>query len=186
MLVILWECGLRIAELVELRLCDLPTFHGRNEIQVHGKGGKFRKVEIGLGLRLFLEFYVSTYKRCCDKDNYLFLSESGGRLSTGAARKKLKRLAIKARIWKFIDGNGRTKTKFTPHCMRHSFGMNLLDSSGDLSTVQQEMGHKSIAITQIYAYTLPAKRQEQIEESSRKSKVASGVDLQKLTTPSEN
>lgn len=88
--------------------------------------------------------------------------------------------------WTIELGIGQTKTKFKPHALRHTLGMNLLESSGDITIVKSILGHKRLDTTNIYAESLPEKRKLEINKSSVKFQSASGVDLQKLATPTES
>jgi len=187
LLIIMVESGLRISEVCNLRLMDLPGYHGKQQLQIiDGKGGKDRVVDISDDLADFLKFYVSRYKSGCGQENWLFRSEQGGRLSTGAARCKIKRLAVKAGVWTFTKVDGTIATKFTPHKLRHTMAMNLQESSGQITIVQEVLGHSRINTTNIYAKSLPEIRLAEINKSSRKFQERSGMDLQKLTTPQES
>lgn len=184
LIIIMVESGLRISEVCNLRLMDLPGYHGKQQLQIiDGKGGIDRVVDISDDLAVFLDFYVLSYKSGCGQENWLFRSEQGGRLSTGSARVKIKRLAVRAGVWTYTKADGKIATKFTPHKLRHTFGINLLESSGQINIVQEALGHSRIDTTKIYAKSLPESRRAEINKSSKKFQERSGMDLQKLATP---
>ena len=187
LIVVMTYSGLRIGEVCNLKLGDLPSFHKKGLLQIkNAKGKTSRTVEIDDDLVAFLEFYVNRYKKNCGPDNYLFLSERGDKLSTACARAKIKALAIKAGIWTFQGKDGNLKTKLKPHGLRHTCGMYLLDSSGEITIVQSIMGHRSLDTTRIYAHSLPEKRMVEMNKFAKNFQLKSGVQLQKLIAPTDN
>jgi integrase/recombinase XerD len=138
----LYSCGLRVSELVNLRLTDI---HYKEEyIVVTGKGDKQRLVPIGnLALK-----EIDLYKKDRDSlhvitdQNVLFLNRRGKRLTRAMIFTIIKDLAAKAGIRKNIS----------PHTFRHSFATHMIEAGADLRAVQEMLGHESILTTEIYTH----------------------------------
>lgn len=141
---ILYGCGLRVSELVGLRLSDV--FEKNGYIKVIGKGNKERIVPIGNSAQKFLKIYVSqTRVHILVKkgfEDYIFLNRSGTALSRISVFKMIKSLAEKSGIHKTIS----------PHTFRHSFATHLIEGGADLRAVQEMLGHSSITTTEIYTH----------------------------------
>lgn len=138
MLEVMYAGGLRVAELVGLNLehVNLDDAH----IRVFGKGGRERLCPIGQAAIQSLQIYLA------DRGNEpgaLFLNYKGDRLSDRSVRKMLEKLGLGA----------------TPHTLRHSYATHLLDNGADLRSVQDLLGHKSIASTQVYTHVSAARKQ---------------------------
>jgi integrase/recombinase XerD len=142
MLELLYGSGLRITELIELRLADLHLNMGF--INVTGKGNKERIVPIGdegqYALKRYLDRGRSVLKKV--QGDIIFVNNRGDKISRVGFYKALKRLAIKAGITKDIS----------PHTLRHSFASHLLENGVDLRMVQELLGHEDISTTQIYTH----------------------------------
>ena len=142
MLELLYGSGLRITELIELRLADLHLNMGF--INVTGKGNKERIVPIGdegqYALKRYLDRGRSVLKKV--QGDIIFVNNRGNKISRVGFYKTLKRLAIKAGITKDIS----------PHTLRHSFASHLLENGVDLRMVQELLGHEDISTTQIYTH----------------------------------
>ncbi len=142
MLELLYGSGLRITELIELRLADLHLNMGF--INVTGKGNKERIVPIGdegqYALKRYLDKGRSVLKKV--QGDIIFVNNRGNKISRVGFYKTLKRLAIKAGITKDIS----------PHTLRHSFASHLLENGVDLRMVQELLGHEDISTTQIYTH----------------------------------
>jgi len=138
----LYGCGLRVSELVNLRLTDIH--YGEGYVIVTGKGNKQRLVPIG-GKALK---EISIYKNLRDRlpliieINILFLNRRGSRLTRAMIFTIIKDLAKKAGIRKNIS----------PHTFRHSFATHLIEAGADLRAVQEMLGHESILTTEIYTH----------------------------------
>jgi integrase/recombinase XerD len=142
MLELLYGSGLRVSELLDVRLQDLHLNMGF--INVVGKGNKERIVPIG-------ELGQQAIKRYIDKGrtelkkvpgDILFVNSRGSKISRVGFYKMIKKLAIKAGIMKDIS----------PHTLRHSFASHLLENGVDLRSVQELLGHEDISTTQIYTH----------------------------------
>jgi integrase/recombinase XerD len=140
MLEILYGCGLRITELLSLRISDLHLNMGF--INVSGKGNKERIVPIGAEAAYATKRYIENGRPHLKKipGDILFVNNRGNNLSRVGFYKVIKHLAVKAGITKDIS----------PHTLRHSFASHLLQNGVDLRVVQELLGHEDISTTQIY------------------------------------
>jgi len=140
----LYGCGLRVTELVELKISNI--YAETEFIKVIGKGNKERLVPIGSTALKLLEIYVSQIRVHLSikkgHEDYIFLNRSGSRLSRISVFNLIKTLAIKVGIHKSIS----------PHTLRHSFATHLIEGGADLRAVQEMLGHASITTTEIYTH----------------------------------
>jgi len=144
MVEVLYASGLRVSELVNLKLSDLHLTMGF--IQLIGKGSKERIVPIGDMATISLRKYIIEARPLLIKNSnereLLFVNKNGRNLSRQGFFKILNDLAVKAEIQKEIS----------PHMLRHSFATHLLESGIDLRLVQELLGHEDISTTQIYTH----------------------------------
>ncbi len=142
MLELLYGSGLRISELIELKINDLHINQGL--INVHGKGEKERIVPIGSMAEKALKAYLESGRLALKKmpTPYVFLNRHGSPISRVGFFKVLKKLAATAGITKQVS----------PHTLRHSFASHLLEAGVDLRYVQEMLGHASIATTELYTH----------------------------------
>ena len=145
MLETLYSCGLRVSELVNLKLSNLMFDDGF--IIVRGKGDKERIVPIGSVAMKHINIYVnqirnhmSTIKK--DSEDILFLNRRGAQLTRVMVFTIIKQLLEKTGI----------KKKVSPHTFRHSFATHLVEGGADLRAVQEMLGHESITTTEIYTH----------------------------------
>tara|TARA_B100000575_G_C23112596_1_gene642837 strand:+ start:824 stop:1729 length:906 start_codon:yes stop_codon:yes gene_type:complete len=141
---LLYSCGLRVSELIELKISDL--FFRESLIKVTGKGNKERFVPVSKLAQKYIFEYISN-SRNINKINQghedtLFLNERGSKLS---------RVMIFIIIKKLKNLAGISK-KIGPHTLRHSFATHLLQNGADLITIQKMMGHESITTTERYLH----------------------------------
>ena len=140
----LYSCGLRVTELVNLRISCL--FMDVGFIRVIGKGDKERLVPIGSEAIKYINIYKHEIrvhiKIKPGQEDYLFLNRRGSKLTRVMIFLMLKELAIKAGITKSIS----------PHTFRHSFATHLVEGGADLRAVQEMLGHESITTTEIYTH----------------------------------
>jgi integrase/recombinase XerD len=140
----LYSCGIRVSELVNLRISCLYMDVGF--IRVTGKGDKERLVPIGSDAIKFLKIYKNNIRVHVavkpGSEDILFLNRRGGKLSRVMVFLIIKDLAKKAGIKKTIS----------PHTFRHSFATHLVEGGADLRAVQEMLGHESITTTEIYTH----------------------------------
>lgn len=141
MLEVLYATGLRVSELINLKLSDIDWDKG--VIACFGKGAKQRRVPIGKTAIHFLKLYFAARQKLLQgrSSDYLFIEAGGVRLS-------------RQKFWKIIKSYGQqAKIEYiTPHMMRHSFATVLLKNGADLRSVQMMLGHSDIGTTQIYTH----------------------------------
>ena len=144
MIELLYGCGLRVSELINLRISDL--FFEEGFIRIEGKGSKQRLVPIAAVTQKYIRIYlqeVRTHQNIHpDATDIVFLNRRGKRLTRTMVFIIVKELADKAGI----------KKNVSPHTFRHSFATHLLENGADLSAIQQMMGHESITTTEIYTH----------------------------------
>ncbi len=144
MLETLYSCGLRVTELVNLRISCLHLDVGF--IRVIGKGDKERLVPIGSDAVKYIGIYKNTIRVHTPikpgQHDILFLNRRGAGLSRVMVFLIIKELAKKAGIKKVIS----------PHTFRHSFATHLVEGGADLRAVQEMLGHESITTTEIYTH----------------------------------
>ncbi|MEI8203846.1 MAG: site-specific tyrosine recombinase XerD [Bacteroidota bacterium] len=140
----LYGCGLRVSELVELRI---SMIYFKDEfVRIIGKGDKERLVPIGSVAIKYIRIYMETI-RCMHSifkgnEDILFLNRSGKKMSRVMVFMIVKQLCEKAGIKKTIS----------PHTFRHSFATHLIEGGADLRAVQEMLGHESITTTEIYTH----------------------------------
>lgn len=152
----IYATGLRVSELVELRLSAILGEPGL--LLVRGKGDKERVVPLSDPAIKALEAYLAVRPGFVTKDtasNWLFPSRGpSGRLSRQRFAKMLKQLALEA---------GIDPARVSPHVLRHAFASHLLAHGADLRAVQQMLGHADISTTQIYTHVLDARLKSLVE-----------------------
>ncbi len=140
----LYGCGLRVSELVNLKLTDIYSDEGF--IKVKGKGDKERLVPIGKMALSAIQYYIEQQRNHLnitkESQNILFLNRRGSKLSRVMIFNIIKKLAEIAGIKKIIS----------PHTFRHSFATHLVEGGADLRAVQEMLGHESILTTEIYTH----------------------------------
>jgi len=141
---LLYSCGLRVSELINLKISDL--FFKESLIKVTGKGNKERFVPISTQAQLYINNYIKDI-RCYKKikknfEDTLFLNERGTSLSRVMIFIILKELSISSNI----------KKKIGPHTFRHSFATHLIENGADLITIQNMLGHENITTTERYLH----------------------------------
>jgi integrase/recombinase XerD len=140
---VLYSCGLRVTELVSLRISDV--FLEESFVRVTGKGDKQRLVPIGEPASDAIKTYISGRGREIVKrgnEEILFLSRRGTKLSREMIFIMLRKQAAIAGVLKDIS----------PHTFRHSFASHLVENGADLRAVQEMLGHSSILTTEIYTH----------------------------------
>ena len=143
MVELLYAAGLRVSELITLKIQDVNL--EACFVRIFGKGSKERIVPIGLFAREKIDSYIKTGRPHLlknDTSQYLFVARAGKPMSRQGFWKLLKKYALMAGISK----------KITPHSLRHSFASHLLEGGADLRAVQVMLGHVDISTTQIYTH----------------------------------
>ena len=136
-LAVIYSCGLRVSELINIKINDIDN----NRMVIHirkGKGNKDRQVQL---TNQVLELLRKYYKKFLPV-KYLITGQNGGKYSTTSVQKIIKNSALKAGIYK----------KVTPHTLRHSFATHLLENGTDIRFIQTILGHSDIKTTQIYTH----------------------------------
>lgn len=140
MLEVLYSCGLRVSELISLRLGDL--FFGEGYIRVTGKGDKQRLVPVSAAARDKVQRYLDERRSMRAGEPVVFLNNRGGKLTRVMIFTILRQAALRAGIDKRIS----------PHTFRHSFATHLLEGGASIRQVQEMLGHESILTTEIYTH----------------------------------
>jgi integrase/recombinase XerD len=140
----LYGCGLRVSELVNLKLSSLHFESGF--IRVIGKGDKERLVPVGKVAQKAIEIYIKTVRNHMTPkkghEDILFLNRRGTRLTRVMIFTIIQQLAKKINL----------KKRISPHTFRHSFATHLIEGGADLRAVQDMLGHESITTTEIYTH----------------------------------
>jgi integrase/recombinase XerC len=138
---LLYASGMRVSELVGLDREDVPP--GARQLKVRGKGRRERLCPVGSTAARFLDAYRLLREARSSRSPAFFLNALGGRLTVRGVRFILMR---------HLSRSGWAR-RFSPHALRHSFATHLLNGGADLRTVQELLGHRSIATTQVYTQT---------------------------------
>lgn len=140
----LYGCGLRVSELVNLKISDL--FFDEGFIKITGKGNKQRFVPVGNLTQKYIELYKNSVRIHLPiqkgHEDTLFLNRRGKQLTRAMIFTIIKELAVKINL----------KKKISPHTFRHSFATHLLENGADLRSIQLMLGHESITTTEIYVH----------------------------------
>ena len=139
MMELMYSSGLRLSELVNLNLEDIEMHAA--QVRVLGKGNKTRYLPIGQQAREALASWLELRDRVAQQDERgVFVNNRGSRLSQRAVQKRMREQAQRTQLGVHVH----------PHMLRHSFASHLLESSGDLRSVQELLGHANISTTQVY------------------------------------
>lgn len=161
MLELMYATGVRISELISLRMQDIDLTE--DFIHVFGKGDKDRIIPINQTAHDFLSIYIEYYRPLLlkNKDSeYLFINNRMQKISRQGFFKILKSLCIQKGITKEVS----------PHVLRHSFATHLLNNGADLRIIQELLGHKDISTTQIYTHISDEKKRHDYEFHPRNKK----------------
>ena len=143
MLEVLYATGMRISELLDLKLSNY--YKKAKYIKVMGKGSKERIIPLGDLPIKYLDLYIKEYRHYFIKENdndYLFLNYNGSRMSRQGFCKLLNKICQKNKIMKEIS----------PHILRHSFATHLLNNGANLRVIQELLGHENLSTTEIYSH----------------------------------
>jgi integrase/recombinase XerD len=154
MLDLLYATGLRVSELINLRVADLDDLAGT--LRVIGKGNKQRLIPVGRQALQSIEVYRAAQRPQLLKSRvspYLFVTARGGAMTRQG-------------FWKLLRGHGKSAGIFrglSPHVMRHTFATHLLEGGADLRSVQTMLGHTDIGTTQIYTHVMQSRLRQTID-----------------------
>jgi integrase/recombinase XerD len=143
MLELMYATGLRVSELVNLKVQDIDL--DMDLVRTMGKGSKERIIPIGDYAIYYLKIYIEQYRNNMLKkeyNDYLFLNNHGKQMTRQGFFKILKSIAFEKGI----------KKELSPHTLRHSFATHLLNNGADLRSIQELLGHSDISTTQIYTH----------------------------------
>ena len=134
---LMYSSGLRVSETVNINLNDFEE--DKSFLRVLGKGSKTRLVPMGRYAVNAINEWLKEREKILNNTDALFLNAKGTRLTVRSVQLRLKKMAIKQGL-----------PPIHPHMLRHSFATHMLESSGDLRTIQELLGHSSLSTTQIY------------------------------------
>ena len=154
MIEVLYASGIRVSELCGLDAISIDT--SRNTLQVLGKGNKERTVPLGLPAMRALQSYISTARPA------LMNEKSGSAIFLGSRGKRIDQRTVREVVYGAMAAVGST---MGPHGLRHTAATHLLEGGADLRTVQEILGHSSLATTQIYTHVSPERLQKAYQQA---------------------
>ena len=134
---LIYACGLRVSEAANININDFEE--GLQFLRVLGKGSKVRLVPVGSFAIKAIEVWLEKRANIETNENALFINLRGNRISPRSIQNSIKKISIAQGL-----------PPVHPHMLRHSFATHLLESSGDLRSIQELLGHASLSTTQIY------------------------------------
>ncbi|MDD5571672.1 MAG: site-specific tyrosine recombinase XerD [Bacteroidales bacterium] len=144
MLETLYSCGLRVSELINMKISNV--FFDAGFIKITGKGDKERLVPVGSVAKKLLKSYIRNVRSHISilkgNEDFVFLNKRGSKLTRVMVFMIIKQLSSKIGL----------KKKISPHTFRHSFATHLIERGADLRAVQEMLGHESITTTEIYTH----------------------------------
>ena len=168
-LTVLYDLGARASELTEVRLQDL-FLQAPASIRLHGKGNKYRQVPLMPETVKLLKKYLMLRSNEKAVSDFLFLNPSGRQLSRGGITYILQKYWDKA----MKQNSHLSPSKISPHILRHSKAMHLLQSGVNLVYIRDFLGHSDIKTTEVYARADPEMKRNALEKAY--SEIASTVD----------
>jgi integrase/recombinase XerC len=157
LLELMYAAGIRASEVVGVNQSDISFTEG--SILVRGKGNKERVALFGSTCRTALLDYFSGERVTPEVGDPYFTNKDGRRLTTRTVQYVVKRWALRAGL----------SPEVSPHTLRHSFATHLLDNGADLKSVQQLLGHESLATTQIYTHISIERLKKTVDEAHPRS-----------------
>ena len=134
---LMYSSGLRVSETANINISDFEE--NKSFLRVLGKGSKTRLVPMGRFAINAINNWLMEREKILNNTDALFLNSKGARLTVRSIQLRLKKMAVKQGL-----------PPIHPHMLRHSFATHMLESSGDLRTIQELLGHSSLSTTQIY------------------------------------
>lgn len=160
----LYACGLRVSELIALRLSDL--FFEEDFIRVMGKGSKQRLIPIESYTQRQIKYYIENQRTALKiakgHEDYVFLNRRGQQLTR----------AMIFTIVRQAAANIGLKKKISPHTFRHSFATHLLENGANLRAIQMMLGHENITTTEIYVHVEKSYLREVLEKFHPRQKMS--------------
>jgi site-specific recombinase XerD len=154
---LMYSAGLRVSEAVSVDVQDVDLAAGT--VRVRGKGNKDRVTIFGRKCAEAIKLYIAS-ERDPSLDGALFLGQGNRRVTTRTVQNVIKRWAKHAGL----------PDSVSPHTLRHSFATHLLDGGADLKSVQQLLGHESVATTQIYTHVSVERLRDAVEKAHPRSR----------------
>ncbi len=157
---LLYSLGVRVSELVSIKVSDIDFNNKR--ILIKGKGSKERFVLYGSVCEELLDNYLNLFKFDILKNDidYLLLNKNGGKISDRAIRMIIDDIVSKSKL----------KLNISPHTLRHTFATHLINEGADLKTVQQLLGHSNVSTTGIYTHVSNEKLRKTYLDSHPRAK----------------
>ena len=155
MLELMYSSGLRVSELINLKVNDIDLKNA--SVRIFGKGSKERIVPLDDYAIEALDNYIKYHRKSLFKhseNNYLFLNNHGNKMTRQGFFKILQKISKEKNI----------KSEISPHTLRHSFATHLLKHGADLRSIQELLGHSDISTTQIYTHITSERLQKNYEE----------------------
>lgn len=155
MLELLYATGLRVSELIQLRMNDFDS--SSQVVKVIGKGDKQRLVPLGRSARIAVDRYLSQVRPLLLRGRqspHLFVTSRGGRMTRQG-------------FWKLLHMQGRAVGMFrppSPHVLRHTFATHLLEGGADLRSVQAMLGHADIGTTEVYTHVMRSRLRSTVDQ----------------------
>ena len=146
---LLYGCGIRLAELLSIRLCDITN----GAVKIHGKGDKQRLVPLTNQLQERIEVYIDT----CRTNGIDLQAED--KLIVGTTGKPLSRSTVQRVVKEYMAQAG-CQCRKSPHVLRHTFATHLLGRGADMREIQELMGHSSLKSTQLYTHSTISQLQD--------------------------
>jgi integrase/recombinase XerD len=173
MIHLLYSSGLRVSELVKLRISDVDEAAGT--IRVIGKGNKQRLIPVGRAALQALERYNQHQRPHLLKGRvspYLFVTARG-------------KVMTRQGFWKLLKGHGKRVGVFrslSPHVLRHTFATHLLEGGADLRSLQAMLGHADVGTTEIYTHVMRSRLKQIVDEHHPRARRKRGVSLEQERT----
>lgn len=164
-LTLLYETGMRVQELCNLKLENINISNLSTITVLNGKGNKSRVIPISNDVAKILQKYTITYN--IQNQDFLFTNQKSNQYTRWGITYIINKYILKG---KEIDNN-KFNIKVSPHKFRHSKAMHLLDANVPLTTIEKILGHSSIKSTEIYARANPKKLEQAIQQNSQAIKV---------------
>jgi len=163
LLALLYGCGLRVSEVVGVNMnhLSLNFRQGIGEVRVLGKGNKERIVPLPEVAVALIEHWLQERGNLLPKEDAVFLNKFGKRLSVRSVQRMLKSRALET----------GADMSITPHKLRHSFATDMLTGGANLRTIQQFLGHASLATTEHYTHVTLPQLQQTYEQAHPRAKV---------------